>query len=353
VSASARGAAAQEARGSLGGSTARRNGPSLRVELIMKLTAVDPCAGSAIRTHEATAPAEVPHFTAAAAAAAAVDPHMADTARRASALQGIVAALDQEGDEVLACFEAEIGLPRARAEAELVRTCGQLEALAAVVEAGGHLEPIIDRADPDATPTSRPDLGRMRVPRGPVAEAGLPDGSFATVQGSAPGLGAALVEAPEIAAVGVTGSFAGGRALSEPAARRPGPIPVYAEMGSTNPVVVTDAALQALYSEPEDVRRLVARVAGPLAERVGRVVFDGFPTGAAVTWAMHHGGPYPATTPPGETSVGMTAARRFMRPVCSQDALHDILPAPLRDGNPDGIWRRIDRRFTPTEAPVE
>jgi NADP-dependent aldehyde dehydrogenase len=102
----------------------------------------------------------------------------------------------------------------------------------------------------------------------------------------------------------------------------------------------------ALHAQPDDDRELVARVARVLADRSGRVVFDGFPTGVAVSWAMHHGGPYPATTAPAETSVGMTATRRFMRPVCWQNAPQDVLPASLRDANPRGIWRRVDGTFT-------
>ena len=75
------------------------------------------------------------------------------------------------------------------------------------------------------------------------ADAGLPDGAFALVQGPGNDVGEALVDAPAIAAVGFTGSLAAGRALYERAARRPEPIPVYAEMGSVNPVVVTEGAL--------------------------------------------------------------------------------------------------------------
>jgi acyl-CoA reductase-like NAD-dependent aldehyde dehydrogenase len=501
---------------------------------------MDPRSGSELGVYETTAPAEIPRL-AAAAAVAADDPLLADRARRAFALRAIAAALDAECDEVLTRFEAETGLQRVRAETELERTCGQLEAFAAVIEGGDHLEPIIDRADPDATPAPRPDLRRTLVAIGPVAvfgasnfplafgvpggdtasalaagcpvivkghpsqpgvnalcgrlvagaiaEAALPHGTFATVQGGAPELGTALVDAPEIAAVAFTGSFAGGKALSQRAARRARPIRVFAEMGSTNPVAVSEAALQArseaiaagladaitgaagqlctrpgivlvpatqrgeafcvdvgrrlatdplvmlnerlrdgfaagaavragldgvelvtptptasgpgfrhtpvavattaaalavhaelreelfgpavtfaryassdelltalrsfdgqlagaLHAQPDDDRELVARVARVLADRSGRVVFDGFPTGVAVSWAMHHGGPYPATTAPAETSVGMTATRRFMRPVCWQNAPQDVLPASLRDANPRGIWRRVDGTFT-------
>ena len=81
-----------------------------------------------------------------------------------------------------------------------------------------------------------------------------------------------------------------------------------------------------------------------LGERAGRVVFNGFPTGVAVTFGMHHGGPFPATTSPLHTSVGMTAARRFLRPVAFQDAPEDVLPPELREDNPLGIRRRVDGR---------
>ena len=81
------------------------------------------------------------------------------------------------------------------------------------------------------------------------------------------------------------------------------------------------------------------------ARRAG-VVFDGFPTGVAVTHGMHHGGPYPATSAPAHTSVGMTAIRRFLRPVAWQNAPAAVLPPELRDENPLGIWRRVDGELT-------
>jgi acyl-CoA reductase-like NAD-dependent aldehyde dehydrogenase len=95
---------------------------------------------------------------------------------------------------------------------------------------------------------------------------------------------------------------------------------------------------------------LVDELSAVLTARVGRLVFDAYPTGVAVTWAMQHGGPYPATTAAGHTSVGLTATRRFMRPVCWQDAPQHVLPPPLRDENPTGIWRRVDG--TPSQAPL-
>ncbi|RKR91262.1 NADP-dependent aldehyde dehydrogenase [Micromonospora pisi] len=76
--------------------------------------------------------------------------------------------------------------------------------------------------------------------------------------------------------------------------------------------------------------------------RAGRVIWNGWPTGVAVTWAMQHGGPWPATTGSLHTSVGQTAARRFLRPVAYQGVPQELLPPALRDGNPLGIVRRLD-----------
>ena len=73
------------------------------------------------------------------------------------------------------------------------------------------------------------------------------------------------------------------------------------------------------------------------------MVFDGFPTGVAVTYGMHHGGPFPATTSAPHTSVGMTAVHRFTRPVAFQDAPPEAaLPPELLEDNPLGIRRRVD-----------
>ncbi|MDT5064554.1 MAG: NADP-dependent aldehyde dehydrogenase [Mycobacterium sp.] len=75
----------------------------------------------------------------------------------------------------------------------------------------------------------------------------------------------------------------------------------------------------------------------------GRVVYNAFPTGVAVSWAQHHGGPWPSTNSL-HTSVGATAIRRFLRPITFQNAPQDVLPAELRDGYTD-IPRRIDGRL--------
>ena len=87
-----------------------------------------------------------------------------------------------------------------------------------------------------------------------------------------------------------------------------------------------------------DVAKLVV---DQLAEPVGRVVWNGYPTGVAVTWAMHHGGPYPAATDPLHTSVGAAAIRRWLRPICYQNVPEELLPVELRDGDTT-VPRRID-----------
>ena len=90
----------------------------------------------------------------------------------------------------------------------------------------------------------------------------------------------------------------------------------------------------------------VTAVVETLRERVGRVIFDGFPTGVAVTYGMHHGGPFPSTSASAHTSVGMTAITRWLRPVAYQNAPEGLLPAALKAGNPLGIWRRVDGELT-------
>jgi len=111
-------------------------------------------------------------------------------------------------------------------------------------------------------------------------------------------------------------------------------------------VAVLDGQLTATIHAGPGEHDLVATLTDSLRERVGRLLYGGVPTGVAVTHAMHHGGPYPATTAPGHTSVGMTAVGRFLRPIALQNAPADVLPPALRDRNELGIWRRVDGRLT-------
>ena len=95
-----------------------------------------------------------------------------------------------------------------------------------------------------------------------------------------------------------------------------------------------------LHAEESDFDGLQPMIEA-MAARAGRLVFNGWPTGVAVSWAQQHGGPYPATTAP-HTSVGVTALRRFQRPLTYQGFPAPLLPAALVDDNPLGIVRRVD-----------
>jgi alpha-ketoglutaric semialdehyde dehydrogenase len=83
-----------------------------------------------------------------------------------------------------------------------------------------------------------------------------------------------------------------------------------------------------------------------LENKVGRLVFNGFPTGVEVCHAMVHGGPYPSTSDGRSTSVGTQAIFRFTRPVCYQGFPDEALPQELKDANPLGIWRMVDGQMT-------
>ena len=216
---------------------------------------------------------------------------------RAAFLEGIAAAIEAIGDPLIEAAMAESGLPQARLAGERGRTCGQLRLFAGVVRAGLWQQVRIDPALPERQPLPRPDLRLRMIPLGPVAvfgasnfplafstaggdtasalaagcpvvvkghpahpltgalvaqaiakavaDAGLPEGVFQHIVGPGNDLGAALVQDPRIAAVGFTGSRAGGLALARLAQARPVPIPVYAEMSSINPVLLLPEALAA------------------------------------------------------------------------------------------------------------
>lgn len=90
----------------------------------------------------------------------------------------------------------------------------------------------------------------------------------------------------------------------------------------------------------------------PVLERkVGRILFNGWPTGVEVGYAMVHGGPFPATTDSRTTSVGTLAIERYERPVSYQNAPSALLPAPVSDDNPWQLARRVDGRLIPAVQP--
>ena len=96
-----------------------------------------------------------------------------------------------------------------------------------------------------------------------------------------------------------------------------------------------------IHAEPED-EKITAMLLDRLPRLAGRIIWNGWPTGVAVTWSMHHGGPWPATTNPLHTSVGVTAIRRFLVPVVYQNTPHELLPEVLRDSPSVAVPRRID-----------
>lgn len=470
---------------------------------------------------------------------------------RAAEPETVARLLERIGEEILALGPAlleraarETALGIDRLTAERTRTVQQLWMFAALVREGSWVDARIDRAQPDRKPLSKPDVRRMLVPIGPVAvfcatnfplafsvaggdtasalaarcpvvvkanrahagtaelvgravaraveACGLPPGIFALLHGADHELNLALVRHPSVRAVGFTGSLRGGRELFDAAVRRPDPIPVYAEMGSVNPVFLLPGALReraegiaeglkssmtlgqgqfctkpgAVFgpagadferfagalarlvaehspgtllhegirrSYEEGLRRLSARAAcvarskapadlarteapaavfrtdveayldarelreevfGPatvlvscasgdefervagsleghltatihgtledlrrhaglveiLESKVGRLVFNGFPTGVEVCPSMHHGGPYPATTDAHFTSVGTAAIDRWVRPVCYQNFPDEALPPELRRRNTRGIWRLVDGAWTKEDA---
>ena len=479
-------------------------------------------------------------------AEAAFDPFRhAAPAARAAFLDRIGDEIDLLGDALIDRAAAETGLPAARLTGERARTVNQLRMFARLLDEGSWVQARIDRAIPDRKPLPKPDLRRMLVPLGPVVafaasnfplaisvagndtasglaagcpvvvkahpahpgtsemvagtvvkaarETGMPEGVFSMLHARSHELGLALVRHPLTKAVGFTGSLRAGRALMDAAAARPEPIPVYAEMGSINPVFVlpgaaaergrqiaeglaasvtlgvgqfctcpglvvgleSDAQRQfvraaaesftaattgtgpmlyagirdayeggvdafartpgvevlarspegpgtggfngraallaaeaqtflanpglshelfgpsalivtgrsrqemldvarklaghltaTIHGTPDDLREFADLVA-VLERKVGRLVFNGFPTGIEPCPAVHHGGPYPATSDAGRsTSIGTAAVERFTRPLCYQNWPQDALPPELRDENPRGIWRMIDGQPT-------
>jgi NADP-dependent aldehyde dehydrogenase len=506
----------------IGGRESREGGVAFRAQ--------DPKTGGALDPEFAEAtPAEIDAAARAAGeafdACASVPP-----ARRAAFLRAIAEQLEGLGDVLLEQAEAETALPRPRLTGERGRTANQARLFADLVEEGSWVDARIDRALPDRQPLPRPDLRRMLVPLGPVAvfgasnfplafsvvggdtvsalaagcpvvvkahpahpgtselaaravlaaaeDAEMPDGIFSLLHGPSPAVGQALVTRRAIQAVGFTGSFRGGKALFDAAARREQPIPVFAEMGSANPVFVLPDALA---TKGEDIAKALAasvtlgcgqfctspgltfvlgsvdseafvdslgrllaeapagtmvhpgikasydadlaavtalpgvslaarstghgpheateaqpallvvdkgawaaqsrlgeEIYGPatvavrcaskgdlldaaralhghltatvhgterdlsehgellslLTHKAGRVILGGVPTGVEVAPAMHHGGPWPATTDPRSTSVGTAAILRFARPVCFQNLPNLALPEELQDANP-------------------
>ena len=215
---------------------------------------------------------------------------------KAAFLEAIAAEIESTGDALIDICMLETGLPKARLVGERGRTVGQLRLFAALLKEGSWVNARIDTALPERQPLPRPDLRQIQIPLGPVVVFGasnfplafsvaggdtasalaagcpviikahpahpgtsevvakaiqraaeatnMPDGVFSLLQTNGFAVGMALVKHPLVKAVGFTGSFAGGKALFDAAAQRQEPIPVYAEMGSINPVFVLPGAME-------------------------------------------------------------------------------------------------------------
>jgi 2,5-dioxopentanoate dehydrogenase len=104
-----------------------------------------------------------------------------------------------------------------------------------------------------------------------------------------------------------------------------------------------------IHGTPLDLRENVELIR-ILESKVGRIIFNGYPTGVEVCHAMVHGGPYPAGSDPRTTSVGSLAILRFARPLCYQDFPDAALPPELQNENPLGIWRLVDGEYGKASA---
>jgi NADP-dependent aldehyde dehydrogenase len=96
-----------------------------------------------------------------------------------------------------------------------------------------------------------------------------------------------------------------------------------------------------IHGTVEDLREF-APLVRVLEKKVGRLIFNGFPTGIEVCPSMHHGGPYPAASHSFFTSIGTASIYRFVRPVSYQGFPEEALPELLQDANPRGAMRIVD-----------
>ncbi|MFF7974781.1 aldehyde dehydrogenase family protein [Streptomyces sp. NPDC007905] len=250
---------------------------------------VDPRTGK--QREQVAVEATAQEVDAAVRAARAARGVLADRTVRSAFLRSAAAGLDAAKDGLIETADAETALGPVRLTGELARTSYQLRAFADLVDEGAFLDVIIDHPDDTVTPPI-PDLRRYKVPLGVVAvysasnfpfafsvaggdtasalaagcpvvvkahpdhpalsglvaevlrraaaEHGIPEGVVGLVHGFEAGV--ELIKHPLVAAAGFTGSVRGGRALFDAAAARPVPIPFHGELGSLNPVVVTEAA---------------------------------------------------------------------------------------------------------------
>lgn len=214
---------------------------------------------------------------------------------RAALLERIAAEVEKSREDLVAIAHLETGLPEPRINGEISRTIVQLQIFATMVRTGAHLGAIIDLADQGYKPVARPDIRKVNLPIGVVAVfgasnfpfaysviggdsvaalaagcpvvvkahpshpgtsdrtfqaiaaallvEGLSPDIFSIVQGRNPEITHWIALADEVAAIGFTGSALVGKLLVSLSHSRSVPIPVFAEMGSLNPIFITSAAL--------------------------------------------------------------------------------------------------------------
>ncbi len=257
--------------------------------------AFDPAKNTALEPSFLSATVEDVNRAAELAAAAAPVLARLSGAGRAKFMRAIAANLEAKADDLVARAMQETALPEARLKGEVARTVGQLRLYGEAAERGSWVDARIETALPDRKPLPKPDHRSMMRPLGPVVvfgssnfpfaysvaggdtasafaagcpvivkahpahpgtsemtgrlilhavrDCGLPEGTFSLLFDSGFEVGQALVNHPLIKAAGFTGSVKGGRALTDLGAARPEPIPVYAEMGSVNPVFILPGAI--------------------------------------------------------------------------------------------------------------
>ena len=216
--------------------------------------------------------------------------------KKASFLEKIAEGIGAAKEELVKMAMHETNLPKPRLDGEVQRTINQLKLFAQFLKEGSWVNAIIDTAQPERTPLPKPDIRQIQIPLGVVAvfgasnfpfafsvaggdtvsalaagctvvykshpghpatseltgailikaakDADLPAGVFSLLQGKSNQTSISLVTHPLIKAVGFTGSLNGGKAIFDAAAQRTEPIPVYAEMGSTNPVFILPKILE-------------------------------------------------------------------------------------------------------------
>lgn len=239
-----------------------------------------------------------------------------EPAKRAAFLRAICDEIAKLGDELLDRAHLETGLPLARLQGERARTINQLSQFADLIEEGSWTEASIDTAIPDRSPAPKPDLRKKQIPLGPVVvfgssnfpfaysvagvdtgpalaagnpvivkahpahpgvsdltaqaivaaaqKTGMPEGVFSMLYDDRYEVGTALVKHPFTKAVGFTGSLKGGMALYKMGQERDEPIPVFAEMGSVNPVIILPGTLAA------KTEQLAKTLAGSVTLGVGQ-----------------------------------------------------------------------------------